>query len=116
MACSDSEFNFSEFINVWTFSRTPWTEDQPDARPLPTHRTTRHRKTRTYIHASSGIRTRNPSTRAAEDTRAFDRAVIRTGTLSKYFYQLVKQKIKLTIHIKEKFNIESGGFLGCDAV
>jgi hypothetical protein len=23
MACSDSEFNFSEFMNLWTFGRTP---------------------------------------------------------------------------------------------
>jgi uncharacterized BrkB/YihY/UPF0761 family membrane protein len=32
------------------------------------HRTTQHRKTRTYIHASSGIRNHNPSFRAAEDS------------------------------------------------
>jgi hypothetical protein len=31
------------------------------------HRTTQHRKTRTHIHASSGIRTHNPSFRAVED-------------------------------------------------
>jgi len=36
MTCSDSEFNFSEFMNLWTVGRTPWTEDQPDTRPLPT--------------------------------------------------------------------------------
>jgi len=33
----------------WTSDRIPWTGDQPDARPLPTHSTTQHRKTRTYI-------------------------------------------------------------------
>jgi hypothetical protein len=42
--------------------------DRPDARPLPTHRTTQHRKTRTHIHASSGIRTHDPSVLAAEDS------------------------------------------------
>jgi hypothetical protein len=58
----------------WTFGRTPWTGDQPDARPLPTqdntrqHNTAQHRKTPTHIHASSGIRTRDPNVRAAEDS------------------------------------------------
>jgi hypothetical protein len=32
------------------------------------HRTTQHRKTRTHIHVSSGIRTHDPSVRAAEDS------------------------------------------------
>jgi hypothetical protein len=36
MACFDSGINFSEFMNLLTFGRTPWTGDQPDARPLPT--------------------------------------------------------------------------------
>jgi hypothetical protein len=55
-ACSGSEFGM-----------TPWTGDQPDERPLPTQRTTQHRKTRTHIHASSGIRTHDPSVRAVEN-------------------------------------------------
>jgi hypothetical protein len=29
--------------------------DQPDARPLPTHRTTQHIETQTHIHAMSRI-------------------------------------------------------------
>jgi hypothetical protein len=32
------------------------------------HRTTQHRKTRTHIHSSIRIRTRDPSVRAAEDS------------------------------------------------
>jgi hypothetical protein len=32
------------------------------------HRTTQHRKTRTHIHASSGIRIHDPSFRTAEDS------------------------------------------------
>jgi hypothetical protein len=28
-------FNFCTYESVWTFGRTPWTGDQPDARPLP---------------------------------------------------------------------------------
>jgi hypothetical protein len=31
---------FFQFLNVYTVSRTPWKGDQPDARPLPTNRTT----------------------------------------------------------------------------
>jgi hypothetical protein len=33
------------------------------------HRITQHRKTRTHMHASSGIRTHDPSVRAAEDSK-----------------------------------------------
>jgi hypothetical protein len=29
-------FNFWTYESIWTFGRTPWTGDQPDARPLPT--------------------------------------------------------------------------------
>jgi hypothetical protein len=42
--------------------------DRPNARPLPTHRTTQHRETRRHIHASSGIRTHDHSVQAAEDS------------------------------------------------
>jgi hypothetical protein len=40
---------FFSFLILYTVGRTPWTEDQPIARPLPTHRTTqtqnKHRQT-----------------------------------------------------------------------
>jgi hypothetical protein len=29
-------FNFRTLWIYWTFGRTPWTGDQPDAKPLPT--------------------------------------------------------------------------------
>jgi hypothetical protein len=32
-----------QFLNLYTVGRTPWTGDQPVARPLPTHRTTQQR-------------------------------------------------------------------------
>jgi hypothetical protein len=41
--------------------------DQPVARPLPTHRTKQTEQMHTDIHASSGIRTHDPSIRAGED-------------------------------------------------
>jgi len=37
MACPDSEFDFwNLWIHFWTFGRTPWTGDKPNAGPLPT--------------------------------------------------------------------------------
>jgi hypothetical protein len=42
--------------------------DQPVARPLPTQYSTQHRNTRTHIHASSRIRTHDPSVLAVEDS------------------------------------------------
>jgi hypothetical protein len=50
-------------------SRTPWTSDQPVARPLPTHRTTKPRiNSHAGIHALSGIQTHGPSFRASENS------------------------------------------------
>jgi hypothetical protein len=31
---------FFSFLNLYTFGRTPWTGDQPVARPLPAYKTT----------------------------------------------------------------------------
>jgi hypothetical protein len=39
-ACSGSEV----YESTWTFGRTPWTGDQPDARPLPTQDNTIQKK------------------------------------------------------------------------
>jgi hypothetical protein len=52
---------FFNFFILYTVGRTPWTGDQPVARPLSTHRINAD------IHASSGIRTHDPSTRTGED-------------------------------------------------
>jgi hypothetical protein len=49
MACSDSEFNFSEFMNLWTIGRTPWTGDRPDGRPLPTQDNTTQKDADTSV-------------------------------------------------------------------
>jgi hypothetical protein len=32
MVYSDSEFNYSEFMNLWRYGTTSWMEDQPDAK------------------------------------------------------------------------------------
>jgi hypothetical protein len=39
--------HFFRFLILYTVGRTPWTGDQPVARPLPTHRTTQTRNIRT---------------------------------------------------------------------
>jgi hypothetical protein len=50
-----------------TIGRTPWKGNRPDARLLPTHRTTQHRETQTHIHAPSRIRTWDLNIWATED-------------------------------------------------
>jgi hypothetical protein len=57
---------FFSFLILYTVGRTPWTEHQPVARPLPSHRETQTEQTQTNIHALSGIRTHEPSVRAGE--------------------------------------------------
>jgi hypothetical protein len=59
------------FESIWTFDRTPWTGDQPDARPPPTQDNTTQKNADTHIHTSSGIRTHDPSVRAVEDNTCF---------------------------------------------
>jgi hypothetical protein len=58
---------FFNFLSLYTDGRTPWTGDQPVARPLLTYRTAQTEHTHTYIHALSGIRTYDPSVRVSED-------------------------------------------------
>jgi hypothetical protein len=41
---------FSYVIFFYTVGRTPWTSDQPVARPLPTRRTTQTQNKRTHRH------------------------------------------------------------------
>jgi hypothetical protein len=54
------------------YGRTPWTGDQPVARPLITHRTAhKHRIKAHRHHASSGFRYYDPSVGAGEDSSCF---------------------------------------------
>jgi hypothetical protein len=52
---------------IWTFGRTPWTGDQPDARPLSTQDNITQKNADTHICASGGIQTHDPSVRTVED-------------------------------------------------
>jgi hypothetical protein len=51
-----------QFLNPKTVGRPPWTENQPDARSLPIQS-----NTNTDIHASSRIRTHDPSVWGGEN-------------------------------------------------
>jgi hypothetical protein len=59
---------FSVSWSFYTDSMTPWTGDQPVARPLPTHRTAQTQNKRTDMHISSGIRTHDFSVWAGENS------------------------------------------------
>jgi hypothetical protein len=60
--------HFFSFVILYTVDSTLWTEDQPVARPLPTHRTTQTQYKHTDIHALSGIRNHDPSVLAGGDS------------------------------------------------
>jgi hypothetical protein len=69
--------------DLFTIGRTPWTCDQPVARPLPKHRTAQTQNKHIYyilnIHAQGGIGTRNHGLRAIETVHASDRSPTATG-------------------------------------
>jgi hypothetical protein len=56
---------FFSFLIVYTVGRTPWTGDQPDARPLPTHRITQTQNKRTQTSMPWMGFELNPSVRAS---------------------------------------------------
>jgi hypothetical protein len=69
-------------VIIFTEGRTPWTRDQPVARPLPKHRTAQTQNKRIHtpnIHALSGIRTTIPASERAKAVHALDRAATVTG-------------------------------------
>jgi hypothetical protein len=75
-----------QFLNLYTVGRTPWTGDQPVARPPPTHRTTQTLNKRTQ---ASMPRVRYELTisvfERAKTVHASDGAATVTG-LYRYFY------------------------------
>jgi hypothetical protein len=101
LACSHSEL-ILELQVLQTVGRTPWTGDQPISMPLLIQDNTSREKTQTYIHASSGIRTHDPSVRAAEDISCLRRAATAIGpaifliTLLSCIWPLVHSICELT--------------------
>jgi hypothetical protein len=61
-------FNFWTYESIWTFSRTPWTGDQPDARPLHTQNNTTQKNVDT--HPCSGSDS-NPRSQRSNGRRQY---------------------------------------------
>jgi hypothetical protein len=70
-----------QFRNLfYTDSRTPWTSDQPVARPLPTHRTTQTQNKRTQTSMPQvGLEPTIPAFGRAKRVHALDRAATVIG-------------------------------------
>jgi hypothetical protein len=70
-----------QFLNLFTDNRTPWTGDQPVARPLPTHRTqTQNKRTQTSM-PRVGFEPMTPVFERAKMVHALDRAATVNGSL-----------------------------------
>jgi hypothetical protein len=64
-----------QFLDLHTVSRTPWTGDQPVARPLPTHRTTQTQNKRPQTSMPRlGFEPTTPVFERAKTVHALDRA------------------------------------------
>jgi hypothetical protein len=71
---------FFSLLIFYTGGRTPWTGDQPVARPLPAHRTaqTQNKRTKTSMF-QVGFEPTTPVFQRAETVHALDRAVTVMG-------------------------------------
>jgi hypothetical protein len=72
---------FCSFLILYRLGRTPWTGDQPVARPLPTHRTTQTQNKR--IQTSMpwvGFELTIPTFKPAKTIHALDRAATLIGS------------------------------------
>jgi hypothetical protein len=71
---------FFSFLIPYTVGKTPWTSDQPVARPLPTHRTTptENKHTQTSVPCV-GLEPTIPAFERAKTVHALDRAATVIG-------------------------------------
>jgi hypothetical protein len=73
------------FLVLYAVGRTPWTGDQPVARPLPTHKTTQTKNKRTQISMPwVGFEPTIPASERAKTFHALDRVVTVIGLI--YFF------------------------------
>jgi hypothetical protein len=76
---------FFSFSVLYTVGRTPWTGDQPVARPLSTHRTTQtqNKSTKTYTNMPrEGFEPVIPAFQLVKTVHALDRAAFHTSILN----------------------------------
>jgi hypothetical protein len=66
-----------QFLDLYTVGRTPWTGDQPVARPLPTHRTTQTQTSMLWVGFEHTI----PAIERENAVHAWDRAATAIGLL-----------------------------------
>jgi hypothetical protein len=72
--------HFFTFLFLYTVGRTPWTGDQPVARPLPTHRAAQTQNKRTQTSTSGvGFEPMIPVFERAKTVHALDRAATVIG-------------------------------------
>jgi hypothetical protein len=85
-----------QFLNPKTVGRTPWTGDQPIAKPLSIQTD--------KIYALSGIRTHNPSIRAGEDNSCLKQRGHRDRHNMAELNELKSGKEKMLTDVSRKFN------------
>jgi hypothetical protein len=80
---------FFPFLNLYTVGRTPWTGDQPVARPLPTQRTTQTQNKHTQTSMPRvGYEPMIPVFERAKTLYALDRAAIVIGITVWLYYSI----------------------------
>jgi hypothetical protein len=98
MACSKSELYFSERFESVTFGWSPYMSDQPVTRYLATQNNT-IQKRKTDIHASSGIRTHDPSNQATK-TYVSDCSASRSGLYILEFVKYFSKPVRVAARSK----------------
>jgi hypothetical protein len=82
---------FSVLLILYTVGRTPWTGDQPVARPLPTHRATQIQNKRTQTSIPRvGFEPMIAVFERAKTVHALDRAATVIGNLHRFANWLLK--------------------------
>jgi hypothetical protein len=99
-----------QFLNLYKVGRTPWTGDEPVARPLPTQRTTQTQKKRTQTSIPRvGFEPTIPVFGRAKTVHALDRAATVIGELcylpTKNTCRYIRESCKLNIHGRENLKM-----------
>jgi hypothetical protein len=92
---------FFSFLILYTVGRTPWTSDQPVARPLPTHRTTKTQNKRTQTSMPwVGFEPTIPAFERAKTFHALDRVI--RGSYASLKYSCVVCLRNFAVHCPHK--------------